>query len=101
MGLPVLVISAFTASALVAVSVIPPFPVNGADQDFMFVVAGVAFSELREESLNMFAPFAESPFLSEALVVQHAQPTTIAERFEFAAAIHPPSRPLPCGFGVG
>jgi hypothetical protein len=78
--------------ALVAVSVIPPFPVNGADQDFMFVVAGVAFSELREKSLNMLAPFAESPLLSEALVVQHAQPTTIAERFEFAAAIHPPSR---------
>src|SRR4029077_16399605 len=78
--------------ALVAVSVRPPFPVPGGDDGFMFVVAGVAFSESREESLNMLAPFAESPCLRDALVVQHAQPTTIAERFEFAAAIHPPSR---------
>src|SRR4029077_12528354 len=33
----------------------------------------------------------------DALVVQHAQPTTIAERLAFAAAIHPPSRPHPLG----
>jgi len=70
--------------ALVAVSVVPPFPVPGADEGFMFVVAGVAFSESRDAALKVLAPFAESPFLTDALVVQHAQPTTIAERLEFA-----------------
>jgi len=78
--------------ALVAVSVVPPFPVPGADEGFMFVVAGVAFSESRDAALKVLAPFAESPFLTDALVVQHAQPTTIAERLEFAGAIHPPGR---------
>ena len=78
--------------ALVAVSVIPPFPVPDADEGFMFVVAGVAFSASRDAALKVLAPFAESPFLGDALVVQHAQPTTIAERLEFAGAIHPPGR---------
>jgi len=75
--------------ALVAVSVIPPFPVPGADEGFMFVVAGVALSASRNDALEALAPLAESPFLGDALVVQHAQPTTIAERFQFAGAIHP------------
>jgi FAD/FMN-containing dehydrogenase len=78
--------------ALVAVSVIPPFPVPGADEGFMFVVAGVALSASRDDALDVLAPLAASPFLGEALVVQHAQPTTIAERFAFAAAIHPPGK---------
>ena len=78
--------------ALVAVSVIPPFPVAGADEGFMFVVAGVALSASRDNALEVLAPFAKSPFLGDALVAQHAQPTTIAERFEFAGAIHPPGR---------
>jgi hypothetical protein len=76
--------------ALVAVSVRPPFPVPGGDDSFMFVLAAVAMSASREEALKVLAPFAESPFLRDALVVQHAQPTTIPERFEFAGAIHPP-----------
>ena len=74
--------------ALVAVSVIPPFPVPGGDDGFMFVVAGVALSASREDALEVLGPFAESPFLSDALFVQHAQPTTIAERLDFAGAIH-------------
>jgi hypothetical protein len=78
--------------ALVAVSVIPPFPVPGADEGFMFVVAGVALSASRADALDVLAPLAASPFLGEALVVQHAQPTTIAERFAFASAIHPPGK---------
>jgi FAD/FMN-containing dehydrogenase len=78
--------------ALVAVSVIPPFPVPGGGDGFMFVVAGVALSASRDDALKVLAPFAESPFLGDALVVQHAQPTTIAERLEFAGAIHPPGR---------
>jgi FAD binding domain-containing protein len=75
--------------ALVAVSVIPPFPVPGGDDGFMFVVAGVALSASREDALEVLAPLAESPFLGNALFVQHAQPTTIAERLEFAGSIHP------------
>ena len=78
--------------ALVAVSVIPPFPVPGGGDGFMFVVAGVALSSSRDDALKALAPFAESPFLDHALVVQQAQPTTIAERFGFAGAIHPPGR---------
>jgi len=76
--------------ALIAVSVRLPFQVPGGDDGFMFVLAGVALSASRDEALEVLAPFAESPFLGEALVVQHAQPTTIAERLEFAGAIHPP-----------
>jgi hypothetical protein len=52
----------------------------------------VALSTSRDDALEVPAPLAESPFLSEALLVQHAQPTTIAERFEFAGAIHPPGK---------
>jgi FAD/FMN-containing dehydrogenase len=78
--------------ALVAVSVIPPFPVPGSDGGFTFVVAGVAFSASREDALRILAPFTESPFLGDALFVQHAEPTTIAARLDFAAAIHPPNR---------
>jgi FAD/FMN-containing dehydrogenase len=78
--------------ALVAVSVIPPFPVPGTDEGFMFIVAGVALSASRDDALDVLAPLAESPFLCDALFAQHAQPTTIAERFEFAGAIHPPGR---------
>ena len=77
-------------AALVAVSVILPFPVPGSEGGFMFVLAGVAFSASRDEALKVLEPLAESPFLGEALFVQHAQPTTIAERLEFAGAIHPP-----------
>jgi hypothetical protein len=75
---------------MVAVSVRLPFPVPGGNDGFMFVLAGVALSASRDEALKVLAPLAESPFLGEALVVQHAQPTTIAERLEFAGAIHPP-----------
>ncbi|HUE68669.1 MAG TPA: FAD-binding oxidoreductase, partial [Candidatus Acidoferrum sp.] len=78
--------------ALVAVSVVPPFPVPGADEGFMFVVAGVALSASRENALEVLAPLGVSPFLGDALVVQHAQPTTIADRFAFAGAIHPPGK---------
>ena len=78
--------------ALVAVSVIPPFRVPGTDESFMFIVAGVALSASRDDALEVLAPLAESPFVGDALFVQHAQPTTIAERFEFADAIHPPGR---------
>ena len=58
----------------------------------MFIVAGVALSASRDDALEVLAPLAESPFVGDALFVQHAQPTTIAERFEFAGAIHPPGR---------
>jgi FAD binding domain len=75
--------------ALVAVSVIPPFPVPGAGEGFMFIVAGVALSASRDEALEALAPLADSPFLGDALFVQHAQPTTVAERLAFAGAIHP------------
>jgi hypothetical protein len=78
--------------ALVAISVVPPFPVPGADEGFMFVAAGVALSGSRNGALEMLAPLAKSPFLGDALVVQHAQPTTIAARLEFAGAIHPSGR---------
>src|SRR4029077_16536130 len=76
--------------ALVAVSVIPPFSVQGAAEGFMFVVAGVALSASRNDALDVLAPLAVSPFLGDALVFQHAQPTTSAERLEFAGAIPPP-----------
>jgi len=76
--------------ALVGVSVRLPFPVPGGNDDFLFVLSGVALSASRDEALKMLAPIAESPCLGDALVVQHAQPTTIAERLEFAGAIHPP-----------
>ena len=78
--------------ALVAVSVIPPFPVPGGRDGFMFVVAGVALSASRDDALEVLAPLAESPYLDDALIVQHAQPTTIADRLAFAGAIHPPGR---------
>jgi hypothetical protein len=78
--------------ALVAVSVIPPFPVPSAVEGFMLVVSGVALSASRNYALEVLAPLSESPFVGDALFVQHAQPTTIAERFEFAGAIHPPGR---------
>jgi FAD/FMN-containing dehydrogenase len=75
--------------ALVAVSVIPPFPVPGGDDGFMFVMSGLALSASRDEAVKVLAPLERSPFLGDALVVQHAQPTTIAERLDFAGAIHP------------
>jgi glyoxylase-like metal-dependent hydrolase (beta-lactamase superfamily II) len=78
--------------ALVAVSVVPPFPVPGAVEGFMFVVAGVALSASPYDALEVLAPLAKSPFLGGALVVQHAQPTTIAQRLQFAGAIHPLGR---------
>jgi hypothetical protein len=55
----------------------------------MFVVAGVALSASRDAALEALAPLADSPFLGDALFVQHAQPTTVAERLQFAGAIHP------------
>jgi FAD/FMN-containing dehydrogenase len=70
--------------ALVPIAVIPP----GSDE-FMFIVRATALSESRDHALEVLAPLAESPFLHDALVVRHAQPTTIAAGFEFADAIQP------------
>jgi FAD/FMN-containing dehydrogenase len=66
------------------IAVIPP----GMDE-FVFIVRGTALSATRDHALDVLAPLAESPFLDDALVVQHAQPTTIARGFEFADAIQP------------
>jgi hypothetical protein len=52
-------------------------------------IRGTALSASRDHALEVLAPLAESPFLDDALVVQHAQPTTIAKGFEFADAIQP------------
>ena len=69
---------------LVPIAVIPP----GSDE-FMFIVRATALSASRDHALEVLAPLAESPFLDDALVVRHAQPTTIAAGFEFADAIQP------------
>jgi hypothetical protein len=66
------------------IAVIPP----GSDE-FMFIIRGTALSASRDHALEVLAPLSESPFLDDALVVQHAQPTTIAKGFEFADAIQP------------
>jgi len=58
-------------------------------EDTQFVIAGLALSASRADGLEVLAPLAESPFVGDALVVQQGQPTTIAERLEFAGAIHP------------
>jgi FAD/FMN-containing dehydrogenase len=75
--------------ALVPLAVIPPFPVPGGSDGFTFTIGALALSASRDQALEVLAPLAESPFIDDALVVQHAQPITVAERLEFAAAIHP------------
>jgi FAD/FMN-containing dehydrogenase len=74
---------------LTPIAVAPPFPVPGADGGPVFVVLGLAHSATREEAIDVLAPLAQSPLLGEALVVQHAQPTTIRERLEFGGSLHP------------
>jgi len=74
---------------LAVVSVIPPFPVPGADDGFQFVVAARSLSASREEALAALAPLAESPVLDDALLVQHAEPTTLADQLEFGGSVHP------------
>lgn len=74
---------------LAAVSVIPPFPVPGADDGFQFLVDALALSPSREEALAALAQLAESPVLDAALVVQHAEPMTPAAQLDFAGSIHP------------
>jgi PPOX class F420-dependent enzyme/OxyR family protein len=75
---------------LTPIAVVPPFPVPGADKGgLVFVVLGLAHSASRDEALEVLAPLAQSPFLSDALMVQHAKPTTIPERLEFGGSVHP------------
>jgi hypothetical protein len=69
--------------------VIPPFQVPGGNDGFKFVVSALALSPSWDDALAALAPLAQSPVLGDALVAQHAQPTTFAERLEFGGSIHP------------
>jgi hypothetical protein len=71
------------------VALVPIVMIQPGSGEFRFVVRATALSMSREHALELLAPLAESPFLDDALVVQHAQPTTIAKGFEFADAIQP------------
>jgi len=42
-------------------------------EDTQFVIAGLALSASRADGLEVLAPLAESPFVGDALVVQHGQ----------------------------
>jgi hypothetical protein len=74
---------------LVAGSMVPPFPVPGAEGKLIFYVWGAAFCDTREEALAALSPLGECPFLSAALLVDADKATSIQEQSDLGAGIHP------------
>ncbi len=74
---------------LVAGSMVPPFPVPGVEGQLIFYVWGAAFCDSEEEALTALAPLKECPFISDALLVDAARPTTIQEQLDLGDGIHP------------
>lgn len=74
---------------LVAGSMVPPFPVPGAEGQLIFYVWGAAFCDSEEEALAALAPLKECPLISDALLVDEPRPTTIQEQLDLGDGIHP------------
>lgn len=74
---------------LVAGSMVPPFPVPGAEGKLIFYVWGAAFCDSEEEALAALAPLRECPFLSDALLIDADRPTNIQEQLDLGDGIHP------------
>lgn len=74
---------------LVAGSMVPPFPVPGAEGQLIFYVWGAAFCDSEDEALAALAPLKECPFISDALFVDEPKPTTIQEQLDLGDGIHP------------
>lgn len=74
---------------LVAVSLNPQFEIPGHSDGYVFAVWGLAFCDTEEDAEAALAPLMESPCLEHALIVNHAQPTTMEDEYNFVDVTHP------------
>jgi hypothetical protein len=74
---------------LVAIAMIPPFPVTGDGERPVFAIWGVAFCDTAEESHAALATLEECPVLGDALMTIPPYPTTLEDEYAFAQSGHP------------
>lgn len=74
---------------LVAIAMIPPFPVTGDRERPVFAIWGVAFCDTAEESHAALATLEECPVLGDALMTIPPYPTTLEDEYAFAQSGHP------------